>query len=65
MRHECAPKPWRETENLTGDYDLDATIAHRKNPSLPGKLAMYTMKPQGVYEPKTAYSPYNGMNGDD
>jgi hypothetical protein len=44
--HQCAPKPWRRTPNLTGDYDFDATIMHRSNKDMAKKLDMYTAKPK-------------------
>ena len=63
--HQCAPKAWRRVPNLTGDYDLDATIAHRGNHNLPARLAMYTLH-KGGYGPHTAYDPYGTeLGGDD
>lgn len=62
--HQCAPKGWRHVPNLTGDYDLDATIAHRSNKDLPHRLAMYA-KSDKAYGPRTAYSGYNRYSGDD
>lgn len=63
--HQAAPSPWRGTPNMTGDYDLDATIMHRKNTDLPARLAMYTRKPKVGYGPRTAYNGYSGLHGDD
>lgn len=63
--HQCAPKGWRgETPNLTGDYDLDATIEHRDNPSLPDRLSMYTKNTGVSYGPLSAYNGYHGYSGD-
>ena len=59
--HECCPKEWRKVPNLTGDYDLDATIAHRKNGDMPHRLALYVSN--NAYGPKTAYRGYT--SGDD
>lgn len=61
--HECAPKDWRDIPNMTGDYDLDATIAHRKNPALPNAMSMY-LKRGRAYHPLTGYSGYGGYGGD-
>lgn len=61
--HMAAPKPWRDVPNLVGDYDLDATIAHRNNPSLPDKLAMYVTRGR-AYGPLTGYNGYRGYHGD-
>lgn len=55
--HDCSPKAWHDIQKITGDYDLDATIAHRDNADLPLRLMMY--------RPKTAYSAYGGYHGDD
>ena len=64
--HSCAPKAWRGVPKLSGDYDLDATIAHRKNKNLPERLAMYTMRRGPGYGPHTAYDAYGTeLGGDD
>ena len=61
--HEaCAPKPWKDVPNVTGDYDLDATIMNRDNVDLPHRLALYT-KGQ-VYGPLTGYNAYHNYRGD-
>jgi hypothetical protein len=54
--HQCAPSAWRRVPKVSGDYDLDATIAHRSNRDMTGRLSMYVAK-QG-YGPRTAYDPY-------
>lgn len=58
----CAPKAWKDVPNVTGDYDLDATIMHRDNKDLPHRLALYT-KGQ-VYGPLTGYNAYHNYRGD-
>ena len=66
--HTCAPKPWRAVPNVTGDYDLDATIMHRRNRDLPGKLNMHLAQPRvvaGAYGPSSGYSGYRGGHGGD
>jgi hypothetical protein len=50
--HSCSPKGWRDTPNLTGDYDLDETIVHRSNPSLPKKLELYVKHKGHAYGPR-------------
>lgn len=63
--HDCSPKEWRDIPNVTGDFDLDATIMNRKNPSLAAKLAMHlTRRPAHPYGPLTAYHGYSGYHGD-
>ena len=57
--HKCAPKDWRDVENLTGDYDLDATIEHRGNSDMPNRLAMYTKR--DAYGQRTAYNAYRAQ----
>jgi hypothetical protein len=64
--HACAPKAWRDVANLTGDYDLDATIAHRSNPALPDRLSLYVKHSNATsYGARTGYSGYHGYSGDD
>jgi hypothetical protein len=63
--HDCAPKDWRDVPNLTGDYDLDATIEHRDNPSLPSRLEMYVKRGHNSYGARTGYNGYHGYSGDD
>ena len=36
--HDCAPKEYRHTPKMTGDYDLDATIMHRRNSDMAQKV---------------------------
>jgi hypothetical protein len=61
--HGCAPKPWRDVPNVTGDYDLDATILRRHNTDLPHRLDLYTKTGPG-YGPLTGYSAYHNYHGD-
>jgi len=62
--HQCAPRDWRNTPNMTGDYDMDATIMHRKNLSIPDRLALYLRKPRSSYQPGTAYNGVSNYHGD-
>jgi len=62
--HDCAPKDWRDVPNLSGDYDLDATIMHRENPDLPARLNLYVKRSGRAYGPNTGYNAYSGYNGD-
>lgn len=62
--HDCAPKEWRGVPKITGDYDLDATIVHRKNGDLPRRLALYTRQ-VGQGQTHRAYHGYSGNHGDD
>ena len=63
--HVCAPKEWRSTPDLTGDYDMDATILHRSNSDLPNRLELYTKTDLNSYSPRTGYNSYHGYSGDD
>lgn len=64
--HQVAPAEWRaSTPNITGDYDLDATIMHRPNRNLPDRLELYTRHPKRGYGPRTAYNGYSGYHGDE
>jgi hypothetical protein len=60
--HDCGPKAWRNVPNVTGDYDLDATILHRNNPNLPARLKLYVKTKLKSYGPK-GYAGYGP--GDD
>lgn len=59
--HDCCPNDWRRVPKVSGDYDLDATIAHRRNADMSGRLSMYVAR--APYGPRTAYMPYG--SGDD
>lgn len=54
--HECAPKDWRSVPALTGDYDFDATIAHRSNSDLPARLKQHVKR--NAYEIQNGYNAY-------
>ncbi len=60
----CAPKPWRDVPNVTGDHDLDATIEHRGNKDLPHRLALYVSGGGPGYGPLTGYNGYHNYRGD-
>lgn len=62
--HDCAPKDWRDIPDVTGDYDLDATIMHRDNPDLPQRLNLYVKRDRNAYGPLTGYNGYHGYGGD-
>lgn len=62
--HTVAPKAWRHTPNMTGDYDLDASIMYNNNKALPSKLPQHLISEEGAYGPHR-YSGYNGYKGDD
>lgn len=55
--HSCAPKAWHTVPNLSGDFDLDATILHRTNTDLPHRLALYVRRTQAPV--------YHGYHGDE
>jgi len=61
-RHICAPRDWRKLPNLTGDYDLDATIQHRSNPDMIERLKTHLRR--GAYGPITGYGAYANYMGD-
>lgn len=63
--HTCAPKGWRGVPNVTGDYDLDATIMHRSNKDMAQRLKQHIAAPAPTYGPRTSYHGYSGNHGDD
>lgn len=60
--HTAAPASWRSTSNITGDYEMDASILACKNKSLPAKLADHIAGSSGPYTPQTAYNAYSGYS---
>lgn len=62
--HSCAPKSWRHTPNITGDYDMDASIMHSNSKALPSKLETHVISDSGAYGPHR-YNGYSGYKGDD
>lgn len=63
--HDCAPKAWKRVPNVTGDYDLDATILHRKNRDMAARLKQHIAAPAPTYSPRTSYHGYSGNHGDE
>ena len=61
--HECAPKDWRKTPDLTGSHELDAVIMHSKNPNVPDRLKMF-MENENAYGARTGYDGYHNYGGD-
>lgn len=59
--HSCCPAGWRDVPNVSGDYDLDATMMHRENPNLPARLEQHLARGMN---PRTGYDAYDGYNGD-
>lgn len=62
MKHEVCPKEWRNTPNVTGDYDLDETIRHRTNSDMPHRLALHLRGPHFTYSHQNAYHGYKTEN---
>jgi len=63
--HECAPKVWRDTPQITGCYELDAGIMRNENRDLPARVRMFIEPNNNLYGPKTGYGGYRGYSGDD
>lgn len=60
--HQCAPEEWRNTQDLTGSFELDAVISRNPNKDMSKKLDMYCS--DNTYSPRTAYSGYHNYSGD-
>jgi hypothetical protein len=60
--HQCAPEAWRRTPVVSGDYDFDATIQHRSNKDMAGRLDQHIAR--RPYGPVTAYNGYRNYTGD-
>lgn len=54
--HQCAPKAWHKVPNLTGDYDLDASIGHSPNKDMGKRLNQYITRQRYGYH--TGYDTY-------
>ena len=61
--HECAPKEWRQTPDMSGSYELDAAIERSHNGDLPARLKMY-LENEMAYGPRTGYDGYHNYGGD-
>ena len=61
--HECAPAEWRNTPDMTGSYELDATIQRSANTDLPKRLRLY-MENETAYGARTGYDGYHNYGGD-
>lgn len=62
--HTVAPSSWRRTSNITGDYEMDASILHCKNKSVPAKIKDHVAPSGPGYGPLTAYDGYSNYSGD-
>jgi hypothetical protein len=58
--HQCAPRAWNTTVDVTGDYDLDAKLARVGNKDLPHRLELYVKRRS--YGKRTGYSGYRGTD---
>jgi hypothetical protein len=64
--HDCAPKPWRHVPKLTGDYDFDATIMHRKNKDMATRIGQHLSASRGDRTGRRVQRGANhGNHGDD
>jgi hypothetical protein len=61
--HVCCPKEWRETPDITGNHELDASIMRNGNRDMADRLELYTEA--NIYGYKTGYGGYHGYHGDD
>jgi len=62
--HRFAPKLWRKTHTITGDYVFDATIEQSQNKAMHAKLPDH-LAMDSAYGPKSAYRGYSSMAGDE
>ncbi len=72
--HQCAPIDWRHTPNMTGDFEMDASIMNAKAKRLKTDL-IHHIKADGLwnsiapgdtaYGYRTGYRGYEGYHGDD
>ena len=64
--HECAPKEFRHTADLTGSHEFDASVMHSKAKRVKTDLKHH-LKSDNTYGPRTNYNggSYHGYHGDD
>lgn len=62
--HQFAPREWRRTPDVTGSFELDASIERCTNKDLPKRMQFYVER-DNAYGPKTGYDGYHGYSGDD
>jgi hypothetical protein len=62
--HVCCPAEWRQTQNMTGSYELDATINRMKNTDMRDRLKDHLATGSDAYGPLTAYNGYRNYSGD-
>lgn len=53
--HECCPADWRTTSDITGSFELDASILRTKNVDMKDRLADHLTGDQ-AYQKRTAYN---------
>lgn len=58
--HECAPAEWRQTQDLTGGYELDKVISQNSNRDMAKRLQDHLVS-EVAYQVKTGYN--NGRIG--
>ena len=61
--HECCPKEWRNTPDMSGSYELDAAINRSSNGDLPARLRLF-LENETAYGPRTGYDGYHNYGGD-
>ena len=61
--HECAPKDWRATPDVSGSYELDAVLARSKNRDVPQRLRLF-VEQETAYGARTGYDGYHNYGGD-
>jgi len=61
--HECCPREWRGTPDMSGSYELDAVINTSKNADVPKRLKLFMENEMG-YGARTGYDGYHNYGGD-
>lgn len=54
--HNCCPAEWRQTPNMTGSYELDATIMRMSNKDMADRLKDHLAGDNRAYQIKTPYN---------
>ena len=62
--HECCPREWRATPDMTGSHELDAVIMKSKNTDIPKRLKLF-LENESAYGARTGYDGYHHYGGDD
>jgi len=54
--HNCCPKEWRNTPNITGSFELDAAIKMTRNKDMADRIKDHISDEPTAYNHRNAYN---------